>query len=336
MTVTREAGFGEKLSTQLSEAVLRLHRGSSGWPADEFQRRAFAVVRELIPFDSGMWGTASNDPHHMHSVHLDNQPREMIEEYIAGYQTIDPMRDRVSANPGITVNLSDFMTRKELCASRIHREFMSRWGLEWVLCTVQIEPVSSLIGFMSLWRNDPRRPFSETERRIKQFLVPHLMDAQRESRLRQMRASAYPAIPARRASAICDRFGILHVIEDPFVALLREEWPEWRSARLPGALDGLRAGLNGHAFRGGRIVVSATHIGDLTLLDARHALPVDLLTSREYEVATLYAAGKSNQEISGMLKISAATVRNHLAALYRKMNITNKAQLIRMLGEARP
>ena len=331
-----EPNFDEPLGSKLSEAVLQLHRGSREWSLESLPHRAFDVVRGLIPFDSGMWGTASNDPHHMHNVHLDHQPREMIEEYIAGFQEVDPMRDRVSALPGVTVNLSDLMTREDLCASRIHREFMSKWGLEWVLCTVQIEPVSSLIGFMSLWRNDPGRPFNETERRLKQFLVPHLMDAYRESRVRHIRASAYPAMAARRASAICDRFGVLHVIEDPFLALMREEWPTWRSAQLPQPLSSLLAGVDGRAYRGARVVISMSRIGDLALLEARKIMAMDRLTAREREIADHYSAGRSNQEIADVLRISAATVRNHLSALYRKLEIANKTQLIRLVDEARP
>jgi DNA-binding CsgD family transcriptional regulator len=331
-----EGDFDEPLAMHLGDAALRLHRGSRAWPAPEFQPRAFELVRELIPFDSGMWGTASNDPHHMHSVHLDRQPREMIEEYIAGYQTIDPMRDRVSANPGVTANLSDFMTREELCASRIHREYMSRWGLECVLCTVLIEPVSSLIGFMSLWRDDPARPFSETERRIKQFLFPHLQEAYRESRLHHLRGTMYPAIAGSRAAAICDRFGVLHAVQEPFVALLREEWPHWRTARLPDELAALAGSRGTDAYRGARIVVGASRGSDLVLLEGRRAQAFDRLTPREREIAAHYASGESNQQISGRLHISAATVRNHVAALYRKLEIGNKAQLVRLVDEARP
>lgn len=329
------ACFDEVLSRRLSEAVLHLHKGAREWPVASFQARAFEVVRGLIPFDSGMWGTASNDPHHMHSVHLDHQPREMIEEYMAGYQELDLVRPRVSAQPGVTVNLSDFMTREEQNACMIYREYMSRWGLECVLCTVLIEPVSSLIGFMSLWRKDPQKLFSETERRIKQFLVPHLMDAYREAQLRHMRAGARPASGARRAAAICDRFGILHAIEDSFVALLHEEWPAWRSAQLPQPLSSLSAESAGGAYRGALIVVDSSHFGDLTLLEAHQNTAVDRLTAREREIAKLYALGKTNHEIADALCISASTVRNHLTALYRKLEIANKAQLIRLVDEAR-
>jgi DNA-binding CsgD family transcriptional regulator len=328
-----EAIGEELLGGALSRAVLELHMGIRDWPPDAFQERAFEVVRRLIPFDSGMWGTASNDPHRMHSVHLDHQPREMIEEYIAGFQEIDPMRDRVSAMPGVSVNLSDFMTREQLLATRIYSEYMRKWGLEWVLCTVQIEPVSSLIGFISLWRRDPARPFSETERRVKQFLVPHLMHAHRESRVRQMRAAAHRGNASQRASAICDRFGVLHLVEEPFVRLVQAEWRQWRSAQLPGPLSRLIERAQGGVHRGAAAVFRASPVGDLVLLEGRTVKPIDRLTAREREVAQHYAQGRTNQEIARTLRISAATVRNHLRKLYGKLDIANKTQLIRQVDE---
>lgn len=331
---THGGGLDDALLARLGDAALRIHQGGREWPLPTFQERAFDVLRGLIPFDSGMWGTASNDPNHIHNVHLDRQPREMIERYVVGgFQETDPIRAPASSNPGVTIRLSDISPKADWLAHRYYREFSSKWGICWCLCTVQIEPVSSLVGFMSLWRRDPDDDFSDTERHIKQFMTPHMMDAHREARLRHLRAGAPSAGATRQASAICDRFGILHTIEDAFLALLRLEWPAWRSARLPGPLADLAQSLKDAPYRGNAIVVVASHVSDLMLLEARRISPLDRLTDREREIARLYATGKSNQEIADILQISAATVRNHLATLYRKLQISNKAQLVRLAGE---
>ncbi len=55
------------------------------------------------------------------------------------------------------------------------------------------------------------------------------------------------------------------------------------------------------------------------------------LSLREREVAELYALGKSAKEISNKLCISQTTVRNHVATIYRKLEVRNKTELINLM-----
>lgn len=50
-------------------------------------------------------------------------------------------------------------------------------------------------------------------------------------------------------------------------------------------------------------------------------------------VAHRYASGETHKEIAAALHIAPATVRNHLAAIYRKLGVRNKPGLIRALSE---
>jgi DNA-binding CsgD family transcriptional regulator len=52
------------------------------------------------------------------------------------------------------------------------------------------------------------------------------------------------------------------------------------------------------------------------------------LTKREVEVLELIAAGHSTREIAGRLFISPKTVRNHLAAVYRKLDARNRTEAV--------
>ena len=55
------------------------------------------------------------------------------------------------------------------------------------------------------------------------------------------------------------------------------------------------------------------------------------LSGRELTIAERYAEGETYKEIAGKLHIAPATVRNHLAAIYRKLEVKNKPELIRAL-----
>ena len=58
------------------------------------------------------------------------------------------------------------------------------------------------------------------------------------------------------------------------------------------------------------------------------------LSSREREIAMLYGKGQTSKEIANELCISPTTVRNHVATIYRKLEISNKTELVNLVGEA--
>jgi DNA-binding CsgD family transcriptional regulator len=58
------------------------------------------------------------------------------------------------------------------------------------------------------------------------------------------------------------------------------------------------------------------------------------LTAREREVALLAAAGLSSREIADRLVLSVRTVDNHLQRAYRKLGVTRRQDLSRVLPGA--
>ena len=56
--------------------------------------------------------------------------------------------------------------------------------------------------------------------------------------------------------------------------------------------------------------------------------PEALLSEREREVLTLIAAGSTNREIAEELYLSPHTVKEHTSALYRKLNVRNRAEAV--------
>jgi DNA-binding NarL/FixJ family response regulator len=60
---------------------------------------------------------------------------------------------------------------------------------------------------------------------------------------------------------------------------------------------------------------------------ASHAARVESLTTREREIVTLVAQGNSTQRIADALCISDKTVRNHLASIYSKLQVSDRLEL---------
>ncbi len=60
---------------------------------------------------------------------------------------------------------------------------------------------------------------------------------------------------------------------------------------------------------------------------APDAPPQEVLSVREREIATLVAAGRSNEQVAQRLFISVATVKFHLGNIYRKLGISRRGQI---------
>ena len=58
------------------------------------------------------------------------------------------------------------------------------------------------------------------------------------------------------------------------------------------------------------------------------------MSEREREVAQAFGQGLSHKEIARQMGLSPNTVRNHLSAIYDKMDVSNKAELIACLQQA--
>ncbi len=57
----------------------------------------------------------------------------------------------------------------------------------------------------------------------------------------------------------------------------------------------------------------------------------DLLTSREQQIAKAYANGDNYHRIAEKLFIAPSTVRTHLATIYRKLGVSSKIELHKVL-----
>lgn len=314
----------------VNSLILCLYQFGRELPLEKFQLWALDRLRSVIEFDSAMWGTGCESPPSINSIYLYNQPQALIDEYVqAGWQPQDFLRAECVARPSVTINLSDLISRAEWHRTPLYREFARKYGVEWILCTAQVEPVSSLNAFIWLWRSDTKKPFTETDRRCKQILMPHLIESMRINRLWNLQAAVTPAAYRQtHAMALCDRNGVLHECSRSFTSLVQSEWPRWRSAQLPEALvNSLAKG----SYGGKRIDVTIKPVGDQWLLRAEGGRSVDRLGPRERHVATLYAQGMPYREIARSVGVAPATVRNQLRASFKKLGVRSKLALARQL-----
>lgn len=279
----------------LSAAVLALHRGSRDWPVAQFQPRACELIDNVVPFQACLWGSAAaasvaGTPPALQGLHTQGIGHAQLAALLAGAALDD------HGPP---------------------------------LCAAQVEPLAARRVELRLWRAADAC-FGEDDARALDFLLPHLVEAQRENRLGR---AGEVAPPTRRSQAVCAADGELLQVDAQCLALLRAEWPQWTPPRLPAALCAALAGASqppspAVPLRGRHVTVLMSRCGDAVLLEVRRRGAVDRLSTRQREIAERYAGGHSGPQIAVELALSPSTVNNHLGVIFRKLGVGSKLQLL--------
>ncbi|MHB1951349.1 MAG: response regulator [Acidiferrobacteraceae bacterium] len=128
--------------------------------------------------------------------------------------------------------------------------------------------------------------------------------------------STYPATPVAILSGVDDPEMILRSLEAGAVGFVQ------KSSSTLVILNALRLMLAGDIYIPSSMLESGRT--RLAVTGARRAA----LTERHREILSLVADGHSNKEIARRLQLSEATVKAHLAAVFRILNVTNRTQAV--------
>lgn len=313
---------------RFSHITLELGRAGREASLAQFQPVALELLHSAVRFDSAWWGNAAAEPLEIHRLHLHHCDASILAAY-QPYMHQDFMRAALMAAPGRSINLADLTTRARYVRTPLYQAVGRRYKIEWSLGTLLIEPVSGLMEFLTLWRHDPKAPFSESERQVKELLMPHIAEAHRVARLR---AVLEDARQRHDRWAVVDERGLLREVHAGFVHWARRHWPGWQGPALPAALLPL-LGAEGITPVGPERVEVRLKKGGFRYLRVLRADVLHLLTPREQDIVQRYALGDSHAAIAAALSLSATTVRNHIAHAYRKLAVNNKAELVRRLAQ---
>jgi DNA-binding CsgD family transcriptional regulator len=325
------SGVGGMNTETFGKTLLELYRLARTVPMHQFQRMALDAIGQRFDFDSAWWGMASNVPGQPLEIHA-SLPYHLPASYPSLWDAIkddDTIAQAVMGAPGTTSHFG----RKQLYASPGLASLMARFGIHHCLCTVTMLPELNLMCFTSLYRLEGKPAFTENERRYKQLLMPHLTAGLTSNWMLHLeRARASRTGPAARtALAVVDRRGMLYVADQGLSELLRREWPNWVGPQLPPVLvDHLRL-VTG--YRGSRLTVHFHAVGDLWMVDLRPLTDAGRLSPRETEIARQFSEGASYKDIAKTLGIAPSTARHHLREIYRKLDVSDKAELARKLQQ---
>ena len=316
-------------SSDFSDLLLRLYGLSHQLPIDAFQDAALALVKHRVPFDTAMWGSGTLAPAGMdiHSLHLHRTSPEMLQAY-----------DEHKAHdlPAMAVG------RHRSATGAFHvpvavadpglRDFAQRFGHQNMFISADTDPDTRRTQWLSLYRADVDAHCTENERQRLQQLRPHLMQALAMNRMTHLGRLTAPADGPDCGLAVADLRGVVLHADAQFESLLRTEWAGWcRGALAPALLQRLQDGAL--QFKGRAVVVQRHVEHRLLFLRARARCRADALSARELQVARLVAQGHTHKQVAQHLVRAPATVRNHVQAIYAKLEVSGLAGLMAALRQ---
>lgn len=319
-------------SPDLNTLLLRLYGLAGERPLDLFQDATLDLLKQMLPFDSAMWGVGVQTPRgfDMQLVHLHEQPQEMLESYGA-VRHLDSAAAEIARKPRAVCGLHapSWFSRREQAPLREHGRRFEQANF---FISADGDPDSGLFQWMTLFRADERALCSADECALLALLTPHLMQALAlNRRLHHEPGEAggvAGGVPGGRA--ICGPNGLYCQRDAEYDALLRTEWEAPAKLTLPAAvLASFQCGET--RYFGQRIVIGCRAEHGLLFLRARPRHLADALGTRERAVAELAARGLNHKEIARQLGRSPATVRNQMQAVYRKLEVNRLAGLIEQL-----
>jgi DNA-binding CsgD family transcriptional regulator len=178
-------------------------------------------------------------------------------------------------------------------------------------------------------------------------LAALIADAERQA---EAGASVRARLVCRRAKALLASGESADALFQAAVATVgADEWPfeqarthlsygEWlrRHRRIVAARPVLRAALDSFSQLGARSWAERAR-NELRAagvpLEGRPSVAVEELTPQQRQIAQLAARGLTNREIAARLFLSPRTVGFHLYNVFPKLQVTSRAQLVRVLGD---
>jgi DNA-binding CsgD family transcriptional regulator len=314
----------------LSRLLLGLHTAAAAAPLETAKETLLAALRAELPFDSAIWGSGAESPQLIFGIAALDFPLEQLIAY-APWQSHDALRAAAAARPGTALRNEDIAPLADHYASETYRAYCGPAGLEHTLGIAEIDPVTNVGELVFLFRTDRANPYSDAQRDLLEQAMPHLVVAWRHRLLREFNRTAprngASAETPGKGHAVIDPSGYIHASDATFGLAMRAAFPGWLGPLLPPPLRALATADGQHTVPGFRLIRGAER--HILRAEPPGATP---LSPAEHKVAALFAQGLTAPAVARRLNLSPLTVRNHVTAIYQKLDLHTKAELARYMA----
>jgi DNA-binding CsgD family transcriptional regulator len=310
----------------LSRTLVGLYEAAEHCSIEGYPGEAILLVRSLIEFDGAILGTAAG---------LANEMPDLVASDTYVYQNHPPTHheyDRTLVEDPITRFFPQGLQKAHRgTAVSFHLEhqcpsleaFSKKHLMSQLMLFGEPQCEPHAVRWLMLYRRS-EEPFGDADEQYLMALWPHLTRALARNRLsfldRQLR------MDEDRGAALIRMDGTMEATDSGFRRLLRTEWPQHSGEAVPDVvMQAFRTGY--HRYTGTRIEISMRPHQGYIACSAAVNETLMTLTRTERIVAQQFASGYSNKDIALRLSVSQNTVRSHIAHIYTKLGVHDKAEL---------
>lgn len=304
--------------------IARLYQSALSVSADTYRSWALHQLQRLIPHDGALWGSGSATTLKFHTVTTTGLPPhypQLLEET----SSINPIVPHILRNLETPIEVSRVIPDDEFFNLEIYRKTFAPFGINRILTAGHLDPRTGMYSLLSLYRKDRERPFTDLECARQKRIIFHMIHAGSLSYFQHL-SRARTAYPPGAFAAVIDHTGAFHEATQGFLDLLDERFPDRRSNTIPFEVPDPETSTPMND-----LVIRCEALGDLLLLIAWPAGPLDRLTAREREIVTCVAQGLSFKQAAKKIGVAPSTVANHLYRVYRKLGVYSRTELAELV-----
>lgn len=293
-------------------------RGTEG-----FREATLRSLGVLVPFDAALWGTGNFAAREFHSAILMGLHQDYTQA-LEQTRDINPILPQLLSNMGRAVDMQTSCPDATFYTSEIYRRCFAKFGVERILSIVDVDKRSNIYTLISLYRFDRDHRYSDEERQLFERAAYHMRHAAMHAFF--LHIAAESGTGPEVSAAICDRYGTFYQAMPEFLDLLEHHFPDWRGDILPLTIPEL-----GETVTQNGLCLECEAYADLFCLRLWEERPTDALPQRDREIVNGVCKGLTFKEIARELELAPSTVSNRLYRIYRKLGVTSRAGLAKLV-----
>lgn len=314
-------------SAQLSERASELFENTLVIGAGEYRAWMLGRICQWLDADAAMYRRRHRGKL-IHSVTVVGLDRGFPQAWERSADINTPLR-RAYETPGKVFSLSTRDNQVEIGAAHFNNRILAAAEIAHLQTVVDHDQRTDLLSEVTVIRRLPKNQFDSEDAVELAQLLPIILGAARHALLL---ARSEPTAPNfDRPTAIVDEAGRIYDAQHDFFNVLQSKFPHWKGVKLPFELPET-PGM--HRPKSIPLCIYSEFLGDLTLLRIWPRERLDVLSDREREIAEKVAEGWSHKLVATHFEIAPSTVSNHVTHIYRKLEVRNRAELTRIMGDS--
>lgn len=298
---------------------------------EEFRDRVLSRLRLTVPGSAAFWGDARRVEDTYAFIPTTLHVQDLDSSFLLEWATVqhdDLAIPFLLANPGrvLRVNMPRFHRPKPQLV-----DIARRYGLQAMNCVLIRGLGQNQVHWLSLFNSKPDAVCSTDERGWLEFVMPHLTEAWRINEA--LNAPSQSNSSGNEIGIAETSSGLLVRADAGLLAMFAAEWSGFDGRHVPSLLSKAWQTQRTFTHLARYARFDGRRFGELVYLSARVKKDAESLTSRQLDIADLFAQGLSNKEIARLRKLSPSTVRNHLAHVYEVLGVHGRIEMTHRLGD---